>query len=102
MAFYVAFGLLWFGAAEVLAPHWVDDPVALPGLLRWKTYIFVFITGLLAAWQVRRMMRAEAARVATMQEFFHIVRHAPVGIARVEPGTGHVQWANAGCAACWA
>ena len=48
MAFYVAFGLLWFGAAEVLAPHWVDDPVALPGLLRWKTYIFVFITGLLA------------------------------------------------------
>ncbi|MEG2046127.1 MAG: EAL domain-containing protein [Comamonas sp.] len=94
MAFYVAFGLLWFGAAETLAPHLVDDPAALPVLLRWKTYIFVFITGLLAAWQVRRMMRAEAARVATMQEFFHIVRHAPVGIARVEPETGHVLWAN--------
>ena len=94
MVFYVAFGLLWFGAAETLAPHWVDDPAAVPVLLRWKTYIFVFITGLLAAWQVRRMQRAEAARVATMQEFFHIVRHAPVGIARVEPETGHVLWAN--------
>lgn len=94
MAFYMAFGLLWFGASEALAPYWVDDPSALPVLKRWTAYLFVFITGLLAAWQVRSMMRAEAARIATMQEFFHIVRHAPVGIARVAPDTGHVQWAN--------
>ena len=95
LAFYIAFGLLWFGAAEMLVPHFVQDPTTLQSLMRWKVYIFVFATGLLAAWQVRRMMRAEAERVATMQEFFHIVRHAPVGIARVEPSTGHVLWANA-------
>jgi len=94
MAFYVAFGVLWFSAAEALAPHLAEDPAAVPSLLRWKTYAFVLVTGLLAAWQVRAMLRAEAARAAAMQEFFHIVRHAPVGIARVQPATGQVLWAN--------
>lgn len=94
LVFYVAFGVLWFSASEALGPHFVRDASALPAFQHWATYLFVFLTGLLAAWQVRRMQRAEAARVATMQEFFHIVRHAPVGIARVEPETGHVLWAN--------
>ncbi|MDR3004609.1 MAG: EAL domain-containing protein [Acidovorax sp.] len=94
MVFYLVFGLLWFGVADTLLPHWTAGKINPTALHRWSIYLFVLITGLLAAWQMHRMMRAEAQRAATMQEFFHIVRHAPAGIARVDPVSGHVLWAN--------
>jgi len=94
MLLYLAVGVAWVFAGDVLLAHFVTDPAMLTRLQTWKGWGYVALTSLLAGWVLRRARRADQGRRATAQELSLIVRHAPAGVARVAPD-GRLLWANA-------
>ncbi|AOG24681.1 putative bifunctional diguanylate cyclase/phosphodiesterase [Acidovorax sp. RAC01] len=94
MLLYLAVGVAWVFAGDVLLAHFVTDPATLTRLQTWKGWGYVALTSLLAGWVLRRARRADQGRRATAQELSLIVRHAPAGVARVAPD-GRLLWANA-------
>ncbi|MDH4448507.1 MAG: EAL domain-containing protein [Acidovorax sp.] len=93
MLLYLAVGVAWVFAGDVLLAHFVKDPDTLTRLQTWKGWGYVALTSLLAGWVLRRARQAEQVRRATAQELSLIVRHVPAGVARVAPD-GRMLWAN--------
>lgn len=93
MLLYLMLGVAWVFAGDVLLAHWVTDPALLTRFQTWKRWGYVVLTSGLAWWLLRRMRRAEKARMAMAQELTQIVRHAPAGFARVALD-GRFLWAN--------
>ncbi|WP_404301424.1 EAL domain-containing protein [Alicycliphilus denitrificans] len=94
MALYLVVGAVWVAAGDRLLDLLVADPLR---LARWQTakgWLYVLLTGVLAWWLLLRMRAAERARGALAQELSQIARHAPAGIARVEPASMRFMWAN--------
>ncbi len=85
MALYLLAGAVWVAVGDGLLAHWVQDPHLLARWQTFKGWLYVAFTGVLAWWLLTRMRSAERARSALAQERVQIERHAPVGIARVEP-----------------
>ncbi|GAA4425289.1 putative bifunctional diguanylate cyclase/phosphodiesterase [Acidovorax lacteus] len=93
MLLYLAVGVAWVFAGDLLLAEWVQDPQRLTELQTWKGWTYVLLTSGLAWWLLHRVRHSEQARLATQQELYQIVRHAPAGIARVGP-QGQLLWAN--------
>ena len=94
MFLYLTVGTVWVVVGDALLDHWAAGS---PHLARWqlaKGWLFVLLTGLLAWWLLVRMRRAEQLRSALSHELAQVVRHAPAGIARVDPHSLQILWAN--------
>ncbi|HQQ69815.1 MAG TPA: PAS domain S-box protein, partial [Alicycliphilus sp.] len=95
MAIYLALGVAWVAAGDVLLAYFVADPGQ---LARWQTlkgWLYVLVTGLLAWWLLARVRGVEDTQRTLAQELSKIARHAPAGIARVDPVDQRFFWANA-------
>lgn len=67
LALYMAVGLLWFGAGDLVMPLLVTDPELYTLLQRAQDYIYVVATGISSAWLLRRFMGAEKDRAETQR-----------------------------------
>ena len=94
MLLYLVAGAIWVVVGDWLLERWLQGSAYLNHWRTCKDWLFVLLTALLARWLLARMRRAEQLRWALSHELAQIVRHAPVGIARVEPHTLTVLWAN--------
>ena len=90
---YLVLGVAWVWLGDALLERWVQDPHQLTVYQTWKGWAYVLVTCVLAGWLLWRRERAEQQRLALSQELTQIVRHAPVGMARVSTD-GQILWAN--------
>ena len=67
MLLYLALGVAWVFAGDVLLAHFVTDPATLTRLQTWKGWGYVALTSLLAGWVLRRARRADQGRRATAE-----------------------------------
>ena len=93
MLLYLALGVAWVYAGDVLLAHWVTDLGVLTRLQTWKGWIYVCITSALAGWLLLRAGRAEERRYAAARQLTQIVRYTPAGILRVALD-GQILWTN--------
>lgn len=93
IALFAAVGAVWVFAGDAAVAAMASDPADLTRLHAWKGAVSLVFVGSFAWWLLRRMRNAERVRGAVVQELSQIARHAPAGIARVQPG-GRFLWAN--------
>ena len=94
MLLYLLAGAAWVAAGDWLLARWLHDS----GQLLWwqaaKGWLFVLASGLLVWWLLVRMRSAGQLRSALSHELAQVARHAPAGIARVDPHSLAILWAN--------
>ncbi len=90
---YLVFGVVWVFAGDALLARWPGTPGQIAHFLTWKGWLYVLITSAMAGWLLGRMRKVERQRSALARELAQIVRHAPVGMARVAID-GRILWAN--------
>jgi len=90
---YLAAGAAWVGAGELLLARLADPEQ----IQRWQTIkggLFVLLSGIFAWWLLTRMRRAEQLRGALARELAQLAQAAPAGMARVDPDSLRILWAN--------
>jgi len=95
LALYLLAGAAWVFVGDALMAQWLYGAGHTPSPWHMvKGLVFVLLSGLLCWWLLTRMRSAEQQRGALARELAHVVRHAPAGIARVDPHSLVVLWAN--------